>query len=510
MSTLPPLASRAPAGEAGRRPAAAPAARALGRRRWRLQVGGSIRNRLTLLIGAITLAALAAVYFYVTPSLESSLRDQKLTVLANSAQSLSDPIAHTVGSTVDKQGVQRAVRHAATLANARVSLLGVLSTATASGSPGVATYYVADSSAEAPGPLGGGDLQFPVAAEAAREGRTLTAVETGVSGPVGEAAKPLFFRHHVAEVAVYSSPLNDVQRSVAVIRRKILIAGAIALAIAMLGGYLVARALSRRVASLERSARQVAGGDFSAQFAVGSDDELGQLGQALDAMQRQLAELDSARERFIAIASHELRTPVFSLGGYLELIQDEELDEETRRNFVGQVRTQVERLGKLTTALLDLSRLEAGGLELHPQDSDLSVIARTVTSEFIPALAQHGSHLRLRLNQEPLPLTCDPDRVGQIMRILIDNALVHTPPGTNIVVTAGHADGTLRVSVRDFGPGVPRAAIARIFEPFYTSDGVQGSGLGLAIARELAERMDGELTVESAPGRTVFTLTLPA
>jgi signal transduction histidine kinase len=493
----------------GRRAANAPAARSAARRR-RLGTLRSIRVRLTALIFAITLAAIAVVYFYVAPSLGSSLRSEKLSALSNSAAAFSAPLAHTVGSTVDKAGVQRAVQHAAVLSNARVTLLGV-STGTANGPSGEQTYYLGDSSALAPGPLGGGDLQFPVADEAAREGRTLSSTETGVGGPVGEAAKPLFFHHRVAEVAVFSTPLSDVQRSVALIRRKILIAGAIALAIAVLGGYLVARALSRRVATLERAARRVAEGDFSGHFGAGSEDELGQLAHALDAMQRQLAELDSARERFIAIASHELRTPIFSLGGYLELIQDEELDEETRRNFVGQVRTQVERLVKLTSALLDLSRLEAGGLELHPQASDLTVIARTVTSEFIPALAQHGAHLRLRLNQEPLPATCDPERVAQILRILIDNALVHTPAGTNIVVTAGLTDeGEARLAVRDFGPGVARAAMARIFEPFYTSDGVQGSGLGLAIARELAERMEGELAVESAPGRTVFSLTLPA
>ncbi len=131
-------------------------------------------------------------------------------------------------------------------------------------------------------------------------------------------------------------------------------------------------------------------------FAVDSGDELGQLARALDSMQRQLAELDSARERFIATASHELRTPIFSIGGFLELIQDEELDEETRRQFLGQVRTQVERLGQLATGLLDLSRLEAGALELRSEEVDLAEIVQMVSAEFIPALAQHDSELRQR------------------------------------------------------------------------------------------------------------------
>jgi signal transduction histidine kinase len=96
------------------------------------------------------------------------------------------------------------------------------------------------------------------------------------------------------------------------------------------------------------------------------------------------------------------------------------------------------------------------------------------------------------------------------MRILIDNALTHTSPGTNIVVTASRDNGFAQLAVRDYGRGIARPSLSQIFEPFYTSDDAQGSGLGLAIASELAERMSGRLGVESRPGRTVFTLELPA
>jgi signal transduction histidine kinase len=101
-------------------------------------------------------------------------------------------------------------------------------------------------------------------------------------------------------------------------------------------------------------------------------------------------------------------------------------------------------------------------------------------------------------------------RVAQILRILLDNALTHTPAGTRIVVTAARDDGHVRLAVRDDGEGIDRSAQPRIFEPFYTADDAQGSGLGLAIASELAERMAGRLWVRSDPGDTVFTLELPA
>jgi two-component system OmpR family sensor kinase len=104
---------------------------------------------------------------------------------------------------------------------------------------------------------------------------------------------------------------------------------------------------------------------------------------------------------------------------------------------------------------------------------------------------------------------CDPVRVAQIMRILIDNALIHNPSGTRIVVTASRANSHVRLAVRDDGGGIDHQALPRIFEPFYTGDDIQGSGLGLAIASELAERMSGRLSVRSRPGQTTFTLEFP-
>ncbi len=464
----------------------------------------SIKYRLALLFFAVTFVALAVAYVYVTPTLGTGLREQKLRSLAIAAQAYSRRLQGALAGRAPRLATARAVHHAGQLSNDRVTLLGVRGSRRS-----LVTFYIDDSSAQVAGERVG-TLSFPIAARVARARRLLTATESSADGPVGEAAKPLFDQGQVVEVAVFSGTLSDVERSVAAIRERMLLAGAIALALATATGYLLARAISLRVGRLEEGAWRVAEGDFGAHFAVDSEDELGQLARALDSMQRQLAELDSARERFIATASHELRTPIFSIGGFLELIQDEELDEQTRRQFLGQVRTQVERLGQLATGLLDLSRLEAGSLELRSERVDLAEIARMVSAEFIPALSQHGSELRQRMAHAPAPAVCDPERVAQVLRILIDNAIAHTPHGTVIVVSVATAEGRTRLAVRDFGPGIAADARERIFEPFYTSDESQGSGLGLAIAHELAERMQGALTLESTPGRTVFTLTLPA
>jgi signal transduction histidine kinase len=165
---------------------------------------------------------------------------------------------------------------------------------------------------------------------------------------------------------------------------------------------------------------------------------------------------------------------------------------------------------KLATELLDLSRLESGALELRPEPTDVGQLAREVAGEFTPAAQRHDSPVALDLPDEPIELDCDPERVAQVLRILLDNALVHTPAGTGVRVSAARRNGNVRLEVSDLGLGIKRQNMPHIFEPFFTSnEEAQGAGLGLAIARELAERMQGRLIVRSVPGSTTFSLVLP-
>jgi signal transduction histidine kinase len=226
-------------------------------------------------------------------------------------------------------------------------------------------------------------------------------------------------------------------------------------------------------------------------------------------MQRQLREVDIARKEFIATASHELRTPIFSLAGFVELLQDEDLDEDTRREFVDTMREQVERLQKLSVDLLDLSRLDSGSVELHTEPVDLAELTRSVVGEFRPALRDHRTELRMDVAEEGPLADCDRERVAQIMRILLDNALRHTPEGTDVTVSAQRDNGAAEFTVADAGPGLPAGSRDKAFERFYTGDAARGAGLGLAIARELADRMDGRLVLDDREDSTAFVLKLP-
>jgi signal transduction histidine kinase len=290
---------------------------------------------------------------------------------------------------------------------------------------------------------------------------------------------------------------------------EIAIGGLIALLPALGLGFYYAQIVTSRIRRIQDAARQVADGNFGNRIPVNSSGPLGQLARSFNEMQRRLAELDNARKQFIANASHELRTPIFSLGGFVELLEDEEPSPQERAEFVRTMRQQIDRLTKLTADLLNLSQLDAGGIIMQIRGVDLGALAREVAREFGPRADARGSRLELRTPDTPVYASADPDRVRQIIRILLDNAFTHTPDGTSVTVTTYPANNRAELTVSDDGVGIPQRVQSRIFERFYTADAGGGSGLGLAIARELAQRMDGRIALASSRRFTAFTIDLP-
>ena len=461
----------------------------------------SLRNKLALLFLAITATGFGVIYFFVVPQLQSSLEDAKLDELARVATSSKPELEHLMGSRRATAGtVDRRVRAIADSAGSRLTLMGVQRSRDANEVP--RTFLISDSREEKHAPH-----NDRLVAQAIQSGSLARGQGRLAGEQLGELAQPLSYHGRPEWVALYSRSFDDVTETVTFIQNRLLLATAAALLVALGGGYLVAQALSRRVGRVERAAQQVAAGRFIDPLPVDSADELGQLTRSFNEMQVQLRQVDAARKEFVATASHELRTPIFSLGGFVELLRDEDLDEETRRDFLDTMAEQVERLQKLAVDLLDLSRLDAGSVELEHAAVDLSALAREVIGEFRPAVASHATELELRLPAR-VRATCDRERVAQIVRILLDNALRHTPEGTQVTVSASRANGAISLTVADAGPGLTDRA--QVFDRFYTGDATRGAGLGLAIARELAERMDGSLRADPSARGATFTLELPA
>jgi two-component system, OmpR family, sensor kinase len=454
-----------------------------------VSIPGGIRTKLALALLAIVGGALLVAYAIVIPTLRDSLVDAKLNQLEADAGGWAARLPQSFLWDEYAQDVSYAL-------DARVVVYIVLS-------PQPPTLSVGGDSREANSRDVEGD---PVAERAAETGRTARGTVARGDHRYAEVAFPL---GTPGPIVLASAALDDQEASVELVERRLLIAAAVALLVALVVGYAAASMHARRIRRLERAAERIAAGHFDEPVVDEGDDELGELARGFDRMRIQLAQLDSARKEFIANASHELRTPLFSLGGFLELMADEDLDEATRTEFVGTMREQVERLTKLATDLLDLSRMDAGRLRVGVEHVELGDTARTLADELRGLAGTSGHPLEVEIDGEPVALA-DEERVLQVGRALAGNALAHTPPGTRVLVRAGVEDGRAVLAVEDDGPGIPPEHLGRIFDRFYRVEGglASGSGLGLAIAREVAELMGGRVTVESRPGRTVFALAL--
>ena len=458
----------------------------------------SLTAKLSLLFFGITALAFAVVIFVFLPRLESRLEQQQVQDLTKVVDSSAPELQGLMTQDLTSRGLDDSVASLADRVNARITVLGVQRSSFAPEQ----FYVITDSNTS---PRVSPDLDL------ARRALALGNRSTGArTNDRGQVARALSYRARADWIAIYERPFDEASAAVATVRDRLLGASAVALAVALLAGFLTSRAIARRVRAVERAARELAAGHPTLPLPVTRDDELGSLARAFNEMQDKLARVDRARRDFIANASHELRTPIFSLGGFVELLQDEDIDEETRREFLDTMGEQVERLQKLAVDLLDLSRLDAGSVAFEREAVDLGVLAGEVAGEFRPVVSQRSTDLDLELPEDSVCAVCDRGKVAQIMRILLDNALRHTPDGTQVTITAGRENGHAALAVSDSGPGVPEDTRDQLFERFFTGDKARGSGLGLAIARELAGRMDGRIALASRPGETTFSLELPA
>jgi signal transduction histidine kinase len=449
----------------------------------------SVGTQLSLALLLVVAIALGVVYLTVVPSLRERAIDTRVADLTRIAANLrpqvrpQDPLTDEWVATASEEN-----------AGVRVVLLNRLAPS------GLVVPY-RDSGQLSPRLQGDPVATHALDSNAPQHG-TVTDGETTYA----EAAAPVLRGSYALLVR---DPVE--LGSIRLVERRVLLAAGVALLIALLLGYGGARMFARRIRRLERAADRIANGRFDEPVVDTGGGELGALAATFERMRVRLMHLDDARREFVANASHELRTPLFSLAGFLELLDDEELDEPTRREFLASMREQVDRLTKLASDLLDLSRLDSGRLTVAREPVDLGVLASDLVEEFGPLATSGGHRLAVAASEDTVLAEADELRVLQVGRILVENALLHTPPGTPVEVRALERNGTAVLEVEDAGGGIREDQREQLFERFFRLDGTRasGSGLGLAIAGRLAELMDGSIELVSRPGRTVFSLVLP-
>ena len=239
-------------------------------------------------------------------------------------------------------------------------------------------------------------------------------------------------------------------------------------------------------------------------------DRLAQQNQELAAANVELKHLDEIKSMFVSIAAHELRTPLTPIQGYVEMLLEEDMGPLTnkQRESLETVRRSIGRLATITHDLLDVSRIEAGRIELILRPLDPWSLVERVVGEFQPELDKKSQKLSLSAAQ-PLPLVlCDEGRAGQILGNLMSNASKYSPPESEITLRLAPAqeEGFLQVSVIDRGPGISAQDQESLFSPFFRTASASlseamGAGLGLYITRALVELHGGRIWLDSEPGR---------
>jgi two-component system, OmpR family, phosphate regulon sensor histidine kinase PhoR len=325
-------------------------------------------------------------------------------------------------------------------------------------------------------------------------------------------------------------PLREVDRQVTELRNKLLTSVALAFVPAILVAAFFARYVSSKLASIIDYAGKLARGDFHARLRGGGGDELGILTQQLnetgeklqkmfEQLQREhteLEKLERIRKDFVINVSHELRTPLASIQGYTETLLDGALhDPEHNVKFLGIIRQNAERLGRLTADLMTLSRLEVKTAKFQFASYYVNELVADCVDSMRPMAEKKQIEFVIEPAEAKAEVFCDFEAVHQVMANLLDNALKYTPTGGTVTVGATPVGEMIEIFVRDTGSGIPADDLPRLFERFYRVDKARsrdlgGTGLGLAIVKHLVRAQGGNVRVESEAGKgSRFLFTLP-
>ena len=295
-----------------------------------------------------------------------------------------------------------------------------------------------------------------------------------------------------------------------------LISAACLLAIVLMSLF-ITKSITRPIDLLKNKTREIARGQFEGKLLVRSPPEIGELAAAINAMCQKLLELDRLKADFFASMSHELRTPLTAIKEGTGLLLDGVGGEITdkQRKLLGILAEESNRLIDLVNSLLDLSKMEAGMMAYDFEVTQVDVLIKRALSEITPLVETKEIALENEVDAAVPPVRVDPERILQVMRNLLGNAVKFTPKGGQVRIAAQSANGKVAISVKDSGPGIPSESLTSIFEKFNQGNRQaphvrQGTGLGLAIAKTIITAHGGKIWAESELGKgSTFIFVLP-
>ncbi len=292
-----------------------------------------------------------------------------------------------------------------------------------------------------------------------------------------------------------------------------------ALFLAFLIVYLVSYRITRPLREMSLAAKQYANGDFSKRITIHktfrSKDEIEELADAFNSMAQALASLEMSRRSFVSNVSHELKTPMTTIGGFVDGILDGTIEPEKQDKYLKIVSDEVKRLSRLVTGMLNMSKLEAGELDINPVSFDISEMLFRTLLGFEQLIDNKHIEIKGLDGLTNNRVTADKDMINQVIYNLIDNAVKFTPDGGYIEIHSKADAEKVIIKIRNSGKGITHEELGRIFERFYKIDksrsyDVKGAGMGLYLCKTIIELHGGQITARSNPGEfTEFVFQLP-
>ncbi len=346
-------------------------------------------------------------------------------------------------------------------------------------------------------------------------GHSVYDVRPGNGEAIGIVSQPVENGGKIVGVLQIGSTRGDTEEVLRIILLGFLIAGSIMLLLAAAGGYLMAGRALAPVRQITELAATIDPTDLDARLALDlPDDELGQLVQTFDAMLARIERGFDQQRQFTADAAHELRTPLGFMRSQVDVALRRPRSAQEYQLALEALDGDIDRMTRLVTALLTVSRSESGQLALHRIALDLQALIHATLASYEPLASERG--LVLVDESSVVTMPADADLLGQLLTNLIDNAVTHTPAGGSIAVGCASENGQARIWVADTGTGIPSEHQERVFDRFYRVDagrsrGSGGAGLGLTIARAIVEAHGGTISLQSTVGSgTRIDVTLPA
>lgn len=310
--------------------------------------------------------------------------------------------------------------------------------------------------------------------------------------------------------------MSAVNASIMQVYLDVLLTGLMAVAAAVLTVYYLTTRITKPITDMNSIVQRYSKGAFDLRLDDSGADEVAQLAKTFNIMAGELNNLEQTRRSFVANVSHELRSPLTSISGFLEAIQDGTIPKEKQGEYLGLVIAETRRMTGMVNNLLDLARMESGQVPLKMTQFDINELALRTLITFEARINQKKLEVELDLHKPNCFVEADADQIAQVLRNLIDNAIKFSPAGKRLMIQTTLSDRrTAVVSVQDFGCGIPKEDVPHVFERFFkaekahTPSAQSGTGLGLSIVRFIIDQHGQDIWVESTPGEgTRFTFTL--